>query len=289
MSNPLPIASTLTILMFSLATSACFDTPTASGETDGEPTATDAVDEPTQGDPTDDDPGDPVVVDDELDPRIRAAVAAWCNAGDVCDCGVDYEICERATTAAWFSEQVRAQARGLTLDVACLDQLVARYSADDCAEASDSWMGQPCTLWVGSAGAFEPCSIWPNAEGGRVCGPSLACGPRDASDAYATVCQPTNQGLGEPCVFGALTCEEGLMCAPDFTGGSAIATCTDGGPGGLGEPCRTADDCTLGLICPDEVCAEPPAIGESCEGYLSCGLYGYCVDGTCAAPRCLWD
>ena len=224
----------------------------------------------------------------------------------------DAAQCETVYAVQFAGLEASAEAAGLTVDLACLQQqdiyleLACKKQSDfpegpleeeECNYCNPVHgtvaVGQPCIDYGDindcSQGLFcldnvcvDPCA---KAKLGESCRDFFgACEDALFCDSPSGLCaQPA--GLGQGCEEAP--CAEGLKCM--FGGFDDPPLCK--APAGPGQPCPGGNECTEGLVCNfDTTTCEPPAgAGESCD-FSDCmdGLYcSYDPDtgtGTCGPP-----
>lgn len=187
----------------------------------------------------------------------EAFAAAECQAYADCCMGTmglaaDVETCTQARVAALATIAASGTS---SWDAACASARLDAI-ASSCMLASSECAATQCSLFVGSAGAGEPCTAIPGGPGwadAAECESGLAC--RSGSCATPD-CTPL------ACEAGGSACPPGLVC---FCPLGAECGCT--GYGGEGQSCESFDvdpPCAPGLIC-DVVCKVPGELGEACN------------------------
>jgi hypothetical protein len=252
-------------------------------------------------------------------PSTPTTPAAFCGA---------WNQLEDATLARCYGGAAKDYAAGDSGYCALLDALVAKgtisfdssKAADCLAQARDA-MAKSCYY---DARCYYDVLAGQIANGGACtdaaeCPPGSECVIADAYMCHTKMCAPVFvppgdvvAKEGEPCALGGsfATCELGLGCQPDGSGGGVCRLSQQGSAcqislecpledycdgtckprRAVGAPCLDHDDaCVLRAVCDSksQSCKAAGGPGEPC------GTYGYCLVGSCtvnlATLTCLVD
>lgn len=223
-----------------------------------------------------------------------------CQALAACECTYEpYATpfdCERITAAHF--RKLQLEATGASIDLACLDTVLAALATEPCDLGADlvaTAQLPTCFVYRGEATAGQPCSAanagWTRTD---TCAPELAC--TLALDGWR--CRVPNIPTPEP--------SEGAVCGdgPDATAdcGATLychpqtSRCT--ARPGLGQLCPAQSACAGGHWCSGNIpdgtasCQAQVAVGEACGTSRSCAAVcptdgTACTAGLCAAGECV--
>ncbi len=221
----------------------------------------------------------------------------------------DADQCAQVQAVQYAGLEASAEAAGLTIDLACLQQeniyleLACKKQSDFPEDGPSEDACNYCNLVHGAVAAGQPCVDYGDIND---CAQGLFCLDSVCVDPCAKA------KLGESCrdFFG--DCEDGLFC--DFDSGLCAqpaglgedcedSPCDEGlkcvfgefdapplckAPVGAGQPCSGGDECAEGLGCDFDTgtCEPLPGAGESCNfsdcaGDLFCNYDPDTGEGTC--------
>lgn len=241
----------------------------------------------------------------------------WCEPGcvDARDCDGP-ELCHPQTFVCEPCSRDNPCAAGLS----CLDgeckAAAACTATQDCLHDGTVCVDGSCT----NCKRQSECAVDPYLDEARECGldglcRQVVCDDETCRDRLGNLgyCDTaTNKCLTRQCLSDADCTQAGAECRlSDFVCvasgcdtaschsecaaqglGCNTATCRcSGAPGGPGEPCAEAADCSDGYVCGNGVCAEAAvtSTGEACDGFvcLMTGCIGALTGRACDAAGCL--
>jgi len=132
-----------------------------------------------------------------------------------------------------------------------------------------------CTPAFGASGTaatpaqLEACA---QAVGAESCADAL-------DNAQPAACQVMGTLANGAVAGSSLQCQAGY-CPP--VSGSACCQCT--ARVGVGSACMVDQDCTSGLVCPNNACTQPAGPGAACSSSQPCMQTLACIGGTCQTP-----
>ncbi|MGH2532327.1 MAG: hypothetical protein ACRDJW_08455 [Thermomicrobiales bacterium] len=203
--------------------------------------------------------------------------------------------CTRATECASFH-----CVDGVCCDSSCTGQCEACSAAGICTTVSGAPRGNRPAC-PGNGACAATCD-GQNPNGCTFPGSDVVCGEPACVDGRQTTSACGGNGTCHPTTTscGLFVCNpEGTVCRTTCSTNEDCvgqAHCADGvcqGDKGLGEPCRTADDCQHGHCVDDVCCISTCGECEACnvpgnEGFCGPAPDGVaCKDGTCCGEVCL--
>jgi hypothetical protein len=227
---------------------------------------------------------------------------AVCAAAQRCGCLQPFHDASGSCDDVFAARFDAVLARGLRVDAACLEEVVAALAEDPCSTERVEPLGQ-CVVMRGDAGPGASCSADPYlGVATNDCAGDLRCFAGRCANAES----PVAKQEGDACWASSwLSCyDPRLYCGVDGrcrTREPEGAACRDHGCEvcAAGEPCLEYLYCRGGSPSADGVCAKTPSVGDACEplDWLLCGTPGgptaHCNPNTAicdegAAPRVCW-